>query len=132
MPTSFHGIRDGPLQPGSRFRHRANKMMTSPLEREDFFEERRIKPHSLKVTAISSLMRGVAKGAVNLAQLSARGNYRSVAAREMGESYWRNSAQKQLFVSKYAQKRQKGSKRGIFLPTDLPDFRELSQRVVIF
>ena len=40
----------------------ANKMMTFLLEREDFYEEHGIRPRSLKVTTISSLMGEFVKG----------------------------------------------------------------------
>ena len=87
------------------FRSIANKRMAILLKRVNFTEEGHgIRPRSLKVTAISSLMDEIVKGKGNLAQLSAQGNYRAVTASDMGEIYSRNIDQQQLHVSKFAQK----------------------------
>ena len=60
--------------------------MTVLLERANYLEEHSIRPHSLKVTTISALMGEIVKGKGDLAQLSARGNYRADTAKEMGGS----------------------------------------------
>ena len=83
----------------------ANKMMTISLERANFLEKPQgIRPHSLKVTTISALTTEIVKGGGNLAQLSARGNYRAITAADMGGIYSRNVAQQQLYVSKFPKK----------------------------
>ena len=90
-------------------------------------EERGIRPHSLEVTTISALMGEIVKGKGNLSQLSVRGNYRAVAAQEMGKIYSRNLPQHRLFVSKYAQKTANGNQNAEFPPPDTPGFEELPQ-----
>ena len=77
--------------------------MTIILVKTNYLEEHSIRPHSLKVTAISAIMEEIVKGDANLAQLSARVNYRAAKARDMGGVYSRNIAHRQLFVSKLAQ-----------------------------
>ena len=79
-------------------------MMSVLLSLADFHEDHGIRPHSLKVTTIDVLMAGISKGKENLAQLVVQGNYSAVAAQEMGKVYSRNLAQRQIFVSKFAQK----------------------------
>ena len=65
----------------------ADKMMTLLLERADFLEEDHgIRPHSLKVTTISSLMGEIIQGRANLAQLAVQRNYRALTAQDMGGS----------------------------------------------
>ena len=62
-------------------------MMILLLERADFMESDGVRPHSLKVTTISALMGGIAKGKENIAQLAAQGNYRAFSAQDMGKVY---------------------------------------------
>ena len=63
-----------------------------------------IRPHSLKVTTISTLMTEVIKGQANLYQLAIQGNYRAVAAHGMDGVYSRNLAHREIFVSRLAHK----------------------------
>ena len=82
-------------------------MVTLLLERANFLEEHGIRPHSLKVTTISSLMGEIVKGKGNLAQLLAQGNYRAAAAQEMGKIYSRNIAKQQLLSQNTHKKQRK-------------------------
>ena len=104
-------------------------MMILLLERAAFREANGIRPHSLKVTTISALMGGIAKGKANLAQLASQGNYREVTAQDMGKVYSRNLAQKQLFGSKFAQKSFSENQNAEGRKIDIPDFAEKSQGV---
>ena len=61
-----------------------------------------IRPHSLKVTTIATLMEEIT-GRSNFPQLATRGNYRAVAPHDMGKTYYRNVARQQLIVSNFAQ-----------------------------
>ena len=68
------------------------------------------RPHSLKVTTISTLMTEVAKGQSNLPQLAVQGKYRAATAQDIANVYSRNLHNRQLFVSKFAQKYSRGNK----------------------
>ena len=82
----FFETQNGFFDKAPAFLSNANKMMTTPIERANFLENMRgIRPRSLQVAAISSIMTEIAKGKGNLAQLSARGNYRAIAAADMGK-----------------------------------------------
>ena len=102
--------------------------MTTPLEKANYLEEHSIRPHSLKVTAISALATEIVKGNANLAQLSVQGNYRAATAQDMRKIYSRNIAQQQLFASKFARKSVKENQNAEFLPIDLPAFGELQNQ----
>ena len=62
-----------------------------------------IRPHIIKVETISTLMTEGAKGDANLSQLAIQGNYMAVAAQDADMVYPRNLAQRQIFVTKFAQ-----------------------------
>ena len=62
------------------------------------------RPNSIKVATIPTLMTEIAKWHANLSQLAIQCNYRAAAARDMANVYSRNSAQRQIFVSKFDQK----------------------------
>ena len=96
-------------------------------------EDRGIRPHSLKVTTIDVIMGEIVKGEANLSQLAAKGNYRAATTQDMGKVYLRNSAQqKQIPVSKFAQKNSQRGKNDDSLPCDLQEFSEISRRDGIF
>ena len=78
-------------------------MMTCLLALAGRPKGRGIRPNSLKVTTISTLMTDGAKGKSNLSQLSIQGNYRAVAPRDVDKVYSRNMATQQLFGPKFAQ-----------------------------
>ena len=69
-------------------------------------------------------MTEVAKGRANLSQLAIQGNYREVAARDMAKVYSRNSAQRQIFVPKFAQKEFRGNKAAESISDDPSVFSE--------
>ena len=77
--------------------------MTWLLELAGRPEDHGIRPQSLKVTTIPTLMVDVAKGKANLSQLAIQGNYRAVAPRDVDKVYSRNMATQQLFGPKFAQ-----------------------------
>ena len=83
-----------------------------------------IRPHSLKVTTISTLMTEIAKGNANLSQLAIQGNYRGVTAHDMANVYSRNSAHRQIFVSRLPQKAFKENRNAESLTTDPPEISE--------
>ena len=66
-------------------------------------------------------MSEIAKGNANLPHLAMRGNYRDVAAQEIGNVYSRNSAQRQIYVSSLAQKAFKENKTAESLTTTPPE-----------
>ena len=70
---------------------------------------------------------GVADGQANLSQLAARGNYRAATTQDMGNVYSRNSAQRQIPASKFAQKNPNGYKDAESVTNDLPGFSEIGQ-----
>ena len=102
----YSEIQNGFFNQAPAFWSIANKQMIILLERANFqVVGHGIRPHSLKVTTISSLMTEIVKGKGNLAQLSVQGNYRAITAADMGKIYSRNIAQQQLHVSKFSQNR---------------------------
>ena len=78
-------------------------MMTCLLLHEGRPEGHAIRPHSLNVTTIPTLMTEVVKGNANLPQLAIRGNYRACAAHDMAKAYSRNLAHRGIFVARLAQ-----------------------------
>ena len=82
----------------------ANKMVNILLLLSAYKEDHGIRPHSLKVTTISTLMDEIDKGNENLSHLATQGNYRAAAVQDMGEVYSRNLAQHQISVSELARK----------------------------
>ena len=79
-----------------------------------------IRPHSLKVTTISTFLTEIAKGIANLPQLAIQGNYRAVAAQDMAKVYSRNLANRQIFVSRVAQRDFKENRNVDSRTTDPP------------
>ena len=78
------------------------------------------------MTTISALTTEIVKGNGNLAQLSARGNYRAITAADMGKIYSRNVARQQLYVSKFPQKSVKENQYAepLLAVANIPDFEE--------
>ena len=99
-----------------------DKMMTVLLDLAGLSEENGIRPHSLKVTTISAIMGEIVKRKANLSRLEAQGNYRAVTAQDMGKVYSRNFAQRQIFVSKFAQKSFSENTNADGFPSDIPEF----------
>ena len=62
-----------------------------------------------------------------MSQLSARGNYRDATARDMGEVYSRNLAQRQIFVSEFRQGTFCEDTNAEYSTNDIPDFSETIQ-----
>ena len=89
-----------------------------------------IRPHSLKVTTISTLIEEIAKGNANFPHLAIRGNYRAVTAHAMEQAYSRNLAQQKIVFSKLSQKAFEENQTAASLTTDLPEFSEKTQGVV--
>ena len=99
----------------------ANKMMTCLLFLSDRKDDHGARPHSLKVSTISAIMEEIAKGNANLPHLAMQGNYRAATAHDMGKAYSRNSAQRQNFVSKLAQKAPRENPTAESLTTGPPE-----------
>ena len=78
----------------------ATKVVTCLLFQADRPDGHGARPHSLKVTTISTLMTEVIKGNANLSQLPIQGNYRDVTARDMAKVYSRNLAHRQISASR--------------------------------
>ena len=89
----------------------ADKMMTSLLFQAWNPDGHGIRPRSLKVATISTLMTEVAKGRENLSRLAIQGQYRAATAQDMAVVYSRNLAQRQIFFSKFAQQAFSGKQR---------------------
>ena len=105
----------------------ADKMMTYLLFLAEHKDDHAIRPNSLKVTTISTIMEEIAKRNANLSHLAIQGNYRAVAAHDMGKVYSLNLAHRQIFVSNSAQKASEADQSAESLPTDLPEFSEKTQ-----
>ena len=101
--------------------------MTSLLFQAGHPESHGVRPHSLKVTTISTLMTEVIKGRANLSQLAIQGNYMDVAAQDMANVYSRNLAQRQIFVSRLAQKAFRRNRNVESLTTDPPEIADECQ-----
>ena len=69
-------------------------------------------------------MTEVAKWHANLSRLSIRGNYRAVAAQDMAKDYSRNSPQRKISASKFAQKAFQGNKDAESIADDPSSFLE--------
>ena len=88
-----------------------------------------IRPHSLKVTTISTFLTEIAKGIANLPQLAIQGNYRAVAAQDMAKVYSRNLANRQIFVTRLARGALKENRTSDSLATGTPGISEENQIV---
>ena len=106
----------------------ANKVMPSLLFQAEKPECHWIRPHSQKVTTISTLITAVIiKGQADLSQLAIQGNYGAVAAQDMDKVYSRHMAHHhhhhhhhhQICVSRLAQKSCQGN-RGVEFIADGP------------
>ena len=84
------------------FRTRANEMIPDLFPNASHPDGHYIRPHSLRVTTISALMREVVVGNSKLRQLAAQWNYRAHSAHGVWVIYSRNETQQQLHASKFA------------------------------
>ena len=93
----------------------ANKVMPSLLFQAEKPECHWIRPHSQKVTTISTLITAVIiKGQADLSQLAIQGNYGAVAAQDMDKVYSRNLAHQQISVARLPQGAWRGKSRRRF------------------
>ena len=83
-----------------------------------------LRPRSLKFATISTLTGEVTRGRENLSRLAIRCNYRAFAAQDADKVYSRNSAQRQIFVPKFAQKEFRGNKAAESISDDPSVFSE--------
>ena len=105
----------------------ANKVMTCLLFQARHTDGHGVRPHSLMVTTIFTLMTEVIKGNANLSQLATQGDYLHVAAQDMAKAYSRNLAHRQIFVSHSAQKAFQGNRNVDAFKTAPPEISEECQ-----
>ena len=86
-----------------------------------------IRPHSLKVTTISTLMTEIAKGNAKFPRLTIRRNYRAIAAQDAANVYSRNLPHREIFVSRSAQGPFKENRNAEPLTTDPPEISDGNQ-----
>ena len=102
-------------------------MMTSLLPQAGHPECHGIRPHSLKVTTISTLMTEVIKGRANKPQVAIQGNCSAFTAHDMDKVYSRNLAHRQIVVSRLARKDFQGNRDAESIVEDPPESLEECQ-----
>ena len=109
------------------------KMAIYLLTKTDLPDGHCIRPRSLKVTTIASVMTEVVIGHANLSRLAIRCNYRDVAPHDVAKIFSRNAAQQRLTASYCAQSDFRRNKGAASLAQGPPIFLEsVSAKAVDF